>query len=387
VAVLPQSSVAVQVRVMLYSFGQLPLVVTSANVNTGIPQLSVAVGVAQDGVPEHSMVDAPGRAEITGGMVSSTLIVCDTVAVFPQRSVAVQVRVLLKEDGHASAIVTSTEVNVGTPQLSIAVGVVQEGIPEHSIVDGPGNADSTGGMVSSTLIVWIAVEVLLHRSVAVQVRVMLYSFGHDPLVVTSAKASDGVPQLSVAVGVVQDGIPEHSIVVGPGRPEITGGVVSSTLMVCDAVAVLPQPSSAVHVLVILNSFGQEPLVVTSVKLNIGVPQLSVAVGVVHEGATEHSIVVGAGKPEMTGGVVSSTLMVCVAVAILPHPSLAVQVRVMLKDPGQGPVVVTSADVNVGKPQLSVAVGVIHEGVAEHSMVEGPGRPEMTGGTVSSTLMV
>ncbi len=80
---------------MLYSLGQVPLVVTSANVKTGVPQLSVAVGVVHDGVPEHSMVDAPGRPDITDAIVSSTLMVCDTVAVFPQRSVAVQVRVML----------------------------------------------------------------------------------------------------------------------------------------------------------------------------------------------------------------------------------------------------------------------------------------------------
>jgi hypothetical protein len=37
--------------------------------------------------------------------------------------------------------------------------------------------------------------------------------------------------------------------------------------------------------------------------------------------------------------------------------------------------------------LSVAVGVVHDGTAEHSIVEGPGKPEITGGVVSSTLMV
>jgi len=58
---------------------------------------------------------------------------------------------------------------------------------------------------------------------------MLYSFGQEPLAVTSAKLNVGVPQLSVTVGVVHDGAPEHSIVVGPGNPEMTGGVVSSTL--------------------------------------------------------------------------------------------------------------------------------------------------------------
>ena len=136
---------------------------------------------------------------------------------------------------------------------------------------------------------------------------MLYSFGHEPLVVTSAKVNVGTPQLSVAVGVVHDGVPEHSIVDGPGSPEITGGSVSSTLIVCEAVAVFPQPSSAVQVRVILYSFGHDPFVVTSAKVKVGTPQLSVTVGVAQDGVPEHSIVVGPGNPEMTGGVVSSTL--------------------------------------------------------------------------------
>lgn len=229
--------------------------------------------------------------------------------------------------------------------------------------------------------------VLPHRSVAVQIRVMLYSFGHGPSVVTSANARDGIPQLSVAVGVVHDGETEHSIVVGAGNPEMTGEVVSSTLMVCEAVAVFPHPSSAVQVRVILNSLGQEPLVVTSTKFNVGVPQLSVAVGVAHEGVTEHSMVERPGKPEMTGGVVSSTLIICDAVAVLPHPSSAVQVRVIVYSLGQEPFVVTSAKVSVGVPQLSVTVGVAQEGVPEHSRVEGPGNPDITGGMVSSTLIV
>jgi hypothetical protein len=75
------------------------------------------------------------------------------------------------------------------------------------MVVGPGNGDITGGMVSSTLIVCVAVAVLPHRSVAVQVRVMLYSFGHEPLTVTFAKVNIGIPQLSVAVGVAHDGVP------------------------------------------------------------------------------------------------------------------------------------------------------------------------------------
>jgi hypothetical protein len=41
------------------------------------------------------------------------------------------------------------------------------------------------------------------------------------------------------------------MVVGAGRALITGGVVSSTFIVCDAVDVLPQASVAVHVLTIV----------------------------------------------------------------------------------------------------------------------------------------
>ena len=221
----------------LYSFGHAPLVVTSANVKTGTLQLSVAVGVAHDGVPEHSIVDGPGKPDITGGVLSSTLIVCEAVAVFPQPSSAVQVRVILYSFGHEPFVVTSAKFKVGTPQLSVAVGTSNAGVPPHSMVVTPGNPEITGGVVSSTFIVCEAVAVFPQPSSAVQVRVILYSFGHEPLVVTSAKFNVGVPQLSVAVGVAHEGVPEHSIVDGPGRPEITGGTGTSTLRVRDAMTV------------------------------------------------------------------------------------------------------------------------------------------------------
>lgn len=75
--------------------------------------------------------------------------------------------------------------------------------------------------------------------------------------------------------------------------------------------------------------GHEPEVVTELKVNVGTLQLSVAVGVVHTGTAVHSMVEGAGRGEMTGGVVSVTLMICDAVAVLPQASVAVQVRVMV----------------------------------------------------------
>jgi hypothetical protein len=53
--------------------GQLPGVVTVVKVKVGVEQLSVAVGVVHVGVTEHSIVEGPGNAEITGGVVSTTL--------------------------------------------------------------------------------------------------------------------------------------------------------------------------------------------------------------------------------------------------------------------------------------------------------------------------
>src|SRR5438477_371160 len=74
-----------------------------------------------------------------------------------------------------------------------------------------------GAVVSTTWMVWLAVELLPQWSVAVQVRVTLLACGHEPGVVTSAKVSVGLgSHASVAVGVANDGVAGHSMVVGPG---------------------------------------------------------------------------------------------------------------------------------------------------------------------------
>src|SRR6266498_597459 len=132
------------------------------------------------------------------------------------------------------------------------------------MVEGPGNAEMTGAVVSVTLMVWLAVLELPHGSVAVQVRVTEYFCGQDPGVVTSAKVSVGVP---------------------------------------------PHGSVAVQVRVTEYFCGQEPGVVTSAKVKVDVPpQASVAVGVAKEGVAGHWMVEGPGSAEMTGAVLSSTVM-------------------------------------------------------------------------------
>ena len=110
----------------------------------------------------------------------------------------------------------------------------------------------------------------------------------------------------LAVGVVNTGIAGHSTELGPGNAEITGAVLSVTLIVCDAVEVLPQSSVAVQVLVTEYSCGQVPGVVTSanVMLTLG-SQASVAVAAGNTGVAGQLIVDVAGNGSITGGVPST----------------------------------------------------------------------------------
>ena len=77
------------------------------------------------------------------------------------------------------------------------------------------------------MIVWDAVDTLLHPSVAVQVLVTLYDPAHAPLVVTSAEVKvNALPQASLAVAVANEGIAGQLIVDVVGKVAITGAVIS-----------------------------------------------------------------------------------------------------------------------------------------------------------------
>ena len=115
---------------------QSPSVVTSANVNpNSLPQASVAVATANDGIAGQSMSDVNGRASITGGVISCTWIVCDAVDTFPQSSVAVHVLVTLYSPAQSPNVVASEEVNVNSlPHASMAVAAANEGTAGQDIV-------------------------------------------------------------------------------------------------------------------------------------------------------------------------------------------------------------------------------------------------------------
>jgi hypothetical protein len=180
-------------------------------------------------------------------------MVCEAVAVFPQTSAAVQVRVTVYEPAHCPLVVTSAKVSVTVPpQASVAVAVANCGAAGQEMVDGAGKAAITGAVVSVTVMVCEAVDVFPQASVAVQVLVTEYELAQAPGVVTSTKVSVTVEQASVAVACTKVGETDLAMVsqdkvTGAGSGSITGGVVSITLMVCEAVEVFPQASVAVHV--------------------------------------------------------------------------------------------------------------------------------------------
>src|SRR4030095_2838530 len=230
-------------------------------------------------------------------------------------------------------------------------------------------------VLSSTEIVCDAVDELPQASVAVQVRVTEYSLAHVPGVVALVNVNDGdESHASLAVAVANEGEAGHSIVLGAGSEEITGAVLSSTEIVCDAVEEFPHASVAVHVLVTEYSLAHVPGVVALVHVSEGeLSQASVAVAAAKEGVAGHSIVDGAGSDEITGAVLSSTEIVCEAVEELPHASVAVQVRVTEYSLAHVPGVVALVNVSEGElSHASVALAVANEGVAGHSIVDGAG---------------
>ena len=207
-AILPQSSSADQVRVMLYWFGQVPGISTSLNSrSTGAPQLSVAVTLGTCGTcsEQDTLTNAAvGRPASTGATISEILIVCTKEAMLPQSSSAVHVRVMLYWFGQVPG--TSTSLNstsTGAPQLSEAVTVGTAGTcsEQDTFTEAEaGRPARTGAWVSLIVIVCTKEVALPAKSTAVQVRVMLYWFGQVPGTSTSVKSKSTVPwQLSDTV--------------------------------------------------------------------------------------------------------------------------------------------------------------------------------------------
>src|SRR5829696_9806181 len=115
-------------------------------------------------------------------------------------------------------------------------------------------------------------------------------------------------QSSVAVGAVNDGVAVHSsVALGPAAP-ITGAALSTTVIVWLTVAdVLPHPSTAFHVLVIV--LVQPLTAVISPRLfTVTALHASVAVGGVKDGVAVQFIVALDPADPITGAELSATVI-------------------------------------------------------------------------------
>ena len=226
----------------------------------------------------------------------------------PQPSFAVQIRVIMFVQPTVFVVVCT--LGVITPaQASVNTGTLKFGVAGHSIVAlAPCAVVTAGEVVSTTVITWLRFVLLPQPSFAVQVRVMRF-VQPTVFVVVWTLGVITPAQASVNTGAVKFGVAGHSIVAfAPCAVVTDAGVVSITVITWLRFVLLPQPSFAVHVRVMM--FVQPTVFVVVCTLGVITPaQASVNTGAVKLGVAGHSIVAFAPCAVVTaGGVVSITVI-------------------------------------------------------------------------------
>src|SRR5258705_2971513 len=371
VAVLPQPSIAVNVLVCVCV--HVPVTGLSVDDTVGVPHASVAVAVPNAALISEaaglqpSVVVVP-VAVMDGGTRSEVhVMVLAVVEVLPQPSLAVNVLVCVCV--HVPVTGLSVDDTVGVPHASVAVAVPNAALISEaaglqpSVVVVPVAVMDGGTRSVVHVMVLEVVAVLLQPSIAVNVLVCVCV--HVPVTGLSVDDTVGVPHASVAVAVpnaalISEAAGLHPSVVVLPVAVIDGGTRSEVqVMVLAVVAVLPQPSIAVNVLVC--DCVHVPVTGLSVDDTVGVPHASVAVAVpnaalISEAAGLQPSVVVVPVAVMDGGTRSEVqVMVLAVVAVLPQPSIAVNVLVCVCV--HVPVTGLSVDDTVGVPHASVAVAV------------------------------
>ncbi len=171
-------------------------------------------------------------------------------------------------------------------------------------------------------------------------------------------------QLSVTVSGIQFITAPHTPLslfteISEGQFAITGGTLSVTTTSKEQVLEFKAASVKVYVTLVVPTGKRSPGLCE--RTNVGVLQLSVAVGSVQVTAASQvvaptavvPVIVPVGQPEMTGASVSITVTVCVAVVVYPLENIAVQViTVEPRGSGSG-----ASFVKLVIVQVAVVVGV------------------------------
>src|SRR5512146_1251816 len=115
---------------------ELPVVTSAPTIFTvAVLHASLAVGAVNVGVPVHSIVAFAPADPITGGVVSCTVIVCDTVEeILPHASTAFHVLVIVLTQLLPLLTSPPTCCTVALLHASLAVGAVNVGVAVHPIV-------------------------------------------------------------------------------------------------------------------------------------------------------------------------------------------------------------------------------------------------------------
>src|SRR5437879_10397495 len=129
VVVLPQASVATQVRVATKVLPQVRLVTVLRTLIVFVPQVSLAVGVPKSSATSHSLVWLAGQKVKVGLVVSTVAMVWLQVLVLPQASVATQVRVATKVLPQVRLVTVLRTLIVFVPQVSLSVGLSKVRLP------------------------------------------------------------------------------------------------------------------------------------------------------------------------------------------------------------------------------------------------------------------
>ena len=285
-------------------------------------------------------------------------------------SVARHVRVAVKvfPQKPARLVVVPTTVTVTfVPHTSPAEGASKAQAAPHSTIRSPPHT-SSGAVVSTTVMVWLQTALLLHASVARQVRVALRVLPQKPtrlvLVLRIVMLTFVPEQRSLAVGASKFQPLPHSTVRLPPQ-ESVGGVVSTRVTVWLQVARLVQASTASHVRVAVNAPAQAPALVTVPTMRttgLG-SQWSATLGASKAQAAPHSTVLAAPQVS-TGATVSRTVMVRLRVTALLQASVAVQLWLISHPHPSGAMPLRAVRVTLVPPHRSRAVTTGRAGTSE-----------------------
>src|SRR5438270_13927198 len=144
---------------------------------------------------------------------------------------ACQVLVLVYEPPHPAVELSLSRPMEELLRVSLDVGSVNTGVAGHSTVPLSPWPPIIGGVLSSTMMVWLKIgRASCRASTACQVLVLVYEPQHPAVELSLSSTIEELLHVSEEVGSVNTGMAGPSTVPFSPWPPIIGGVLSSTMM-------------------------------------------------------------------------------------------------------------------------------------------------------------